>query len=277
PANVSSTTANQNSESNGAVLPFGGMPMGNANSFTEPARMNMNAATMRSALRSCGAQVDHFATMLGAVMRSSPQSWIASYSEPSFYRHDERGWANSTPLRDRCLAAALQQASVSQALRPPGECVGGAAPLELGRVAEQRRVGPERRQVFEEQRQVSLVPEHARREVFDDPVLVQEPGRRSRTDPRNARISVCGVADEGEVVGNQGGLHPEFRANACGVPDLLPPAINLYDPVAANALRQVLVARQDADLFHRLIAGGDVCCGGERVVRLQLDHRPDRA
>src|SRR6058998_325726 len=152
PPNVSSTPANQNSESSGAVLPFGGMPMGNANSFTEPARMNMNAATMRSALRSCGAQVDHFATMLGAVMRSSPQSWIASYSEPSFYRHDERGWANSTPLRDRCLAAALQQASVSQALRPPGECVGGAAPLELGRVAEQRRVGPERRQILEEQR-----------------------------------------------------------------------------------------------------------------------------
>src|SRR3989449_9426838 len=78
------------------------------------------------------------------------------------------------------LFRSLQQASLSQALRPPGERLGGAAPLELGRVAEQRRVGPERRQVFEEQRQVSLVPEHARREVFDDAVLVQERSEERR-------------------------------------------------------------------------------------------------
>jgi hypothetical protein len=48
------------------------MPTGNAKSFMAPNWMNMNAATMRSTLRSCGAQDDHFVARFGAVMvRSS--------------------------------------------------------------------------------------------------------------------------------------------------------------------------------------------------------------
>src|SRR2546422_1604844 len=58
------------------------------------------------------------------------------------------------------LFRSLQQASLSQALRPPGERLGGAAPLELGRVAEQRRVGPERRQVFEDRKSTRLNSSH---------------------------------------------------------------------------------------------------------------------
>ena len=40
------------------------------------------------------------------------------------------------------LATALDQSRRLDALRPPGEFVGGAAPLELVDVAKQRRVGP---------------------------------------------------------------------------------------------------------------------------------------
>src|SRR5207247_7765890 len=47
----------------------------------------------------------------------------------SFYRHDERGSANSTPLRDRCLAPALPPPSLSHPLRPPPPRPPPPAPL----------------------------------------------------------------------------------------------------------------------------------------------------
>jgi hypothetical protein len=52
---------------NFAVPPSGGIPAGKAKSFDEPTSMNMNAATMRSTLRSCGAHVDTFEASFGMV------------------------------------------------------------------------------------------------------------------------------------------------------------------------------------------------------------------
>src|SRR6266704_1054380 len=96
------------------------------------------------------------------------------------------------------LAAAFQQAGVSEALRPRRESMGGPAPPELVHIVEKWRIGPERGQGFEQQRPVALLPEHRRGKGLDRAVLVQEPRRRDRTDPRNARIAVGRVADEGE-------------------------------------------------------------------------------
>src|SRR5438552_4034259 len=73
--------------------------------------------------------------------------------------------------------AACQQTSVSQLLRPRGKRVGGPAPHELVHIPEQARVGPERRQVLEQQRLVTSVPQDRRGKVLDPPVLVQEPSR----------------------------------------------------------------------------------------------------
>src|SRR2546422_8047464 len=73
PPNVSRIPASPNSDSSGTVPPCGGTPMGKAKSFIVPAWMNMNAATMRSTLRSCGAEADHFVTMFGAVMGAFPR------------------------------------------------------------------------------------------------------------------------------------------------------------------------------------------------------------
>src|SRR5205085_12585705 len=42
-----------------------------------------------------------------------------------------------------------------------------------------------------------------------------------------------------------------------------------------HALREVLVRRPDADLVDARIRYGEMCGGGERVVRLELDHWPD--
>ena len=46
------------------------------------------------------------------------------------------------------------------------------------------------------------------------------------------------------------------------------------DAVVANALRQVLVGRPDADVLDRCVFGSDACRRGECIVSLELDHRP---
>src|SRR5260370_30461174 len=58
-----------------------------------------------------------------------------------------RAWPGCGGVRDR--AASLQQASIAQALRKPGEAGGGPAPPQLVHIAEQRRVVPERCQILE--------------------------------------------------------------------------------------------------------------------------------
>ena len=124
------------------------------------------------------------------------------------------GFVRRVALSDRRLERALQQASVSEALRTRGERGGGAAPPQLVHIAEEGRVGPEGRQVLEQQRQVAVVPQYLRWEALDGAVAVQEPCRRDRTDPRNAWIAIRGVADEGEEVGDQDGLDSELLADS---------------------------------------------------------------
>src|SRR2546426_917947 len=180
----------------------------------------MNAVKMRSTLSSRGAQLGHFATTFGAVMmRTSLSVFVVEgdlHLGAATLRFDGR-------VKKR--SAAPQQTAVSQVLSTRGKCLGGPAPLELLHIPKQRRVRPECRQTLEQQRQIALLPEDGGREVLDDAVLVQEPCRGDRTDPRNPWISVCRVADEGEEVRDQGGIHPELLAHARRIADLLPLAI----------------------------------------------------
>src|SRR5581483_1814200 len=115
----------------------------------------------------------------------------------------------------------------------------------------------------------------AGREALEDAVAVEELCRRLGTDSRNAWITIRGVADESQKIGDQDGGDPEFLAHSFRGKDPVPPAIDLYHPVLADALRQVLVRCPDADLPHAFVGRGDAGGGGERVVRLELDHGPD--
>src|SRR6266581_2396250 len=142
---------------------------------------------------------------------------------------------------DGRLEAALEQTSVSEALRVRGECACGTAPQELVHIAEESRIGPQRCQILEQERLIAAVRQYVRREALDGTMSVQEPCRGDRTDPRNAGIPVCGVADQGEKVRNQDRRHSELLANSFGIEDLLPPAVYLHDSVAADTLRQVLI------------------------------------
>src|SRR6266849_2049710 len=104
--------------------------------------MKMNAVKMRSTLSRRGAQLDHFATMFGAVMSCL------------------RGCQGR-------LDAAREQMRVSQALGAPGERIGGTAPPQVFHLTEQFRIGPERCKVLESQRQLTLLAQDRRGEAFD--------------------------------------------------------------------------------------------------------------
>ncbi len=94
-----------------------------------------------------------------------------------------------------------------------------------------------------------LAPEHLGREGLDRAVLVHEPGGRDLADPGDARIAVGRVADEREQVGDQRRIDPELLAHPVGVAHRPAAAIDLHDPVALDALGQVLVGRPDAHLL----------------------------
>ena len=156
-----------------------------------------------------------------------------------------------------------------------GECGSRAAPAQFVHIPEQRCVSPERGEILEQKRGVALAAQHGWRKLFDSAVPVQKLRRGDGSNPGNAGISVCRVADEGQKIGNQVGRHAELLANPFRVADLVASAVHLHDAVVADALRQVLVGCPDADFLDALVCGGDPRGGRERVVGLELDHRPN--
>src|SRR5439155_22163770 len=124
---------------------------------------------------------------------------------------------------------------------------------------------------LEEERQGAAISEQAGREILERTVLIQEPRRRYPPDSTEARIPVRGVAYEGEKIGYQGGGNAEFLADAFFVQDLPALSVDLHDPIAPNALGQILVGRPDAHLLHVLVRRRDPGSGGKPVVCLQLD------
>src|SRR6185312_1825806 len=169
----------------------------------------------------------------------------------------------------------LGQALVGDALRPGGEPVARPLPAQLLGPAEEIGVASQRGQVLEQEGQLAALAEHLAREVLDPAVLVHEPGRGDLADAGDARVAVGAVADEREQVGDAVGPDAELLADAVDVADRAGPAVDLYHAVAAHGLGQILVGRPDADLVDVVVAGGDAGGGGERVVGLELHHRPD--
>src|SRR6187402_1746375 len=111
---------------------------------------------------------------------------------------------------------------------------------------------------------VAVLPENGRGEILEGAVLVDKPGCTDGTDARNPRITIRGVADEREEVGDVFGVDTILRPHARGIQDLLRPAQHLDDMVASHALREVLVRGPDADLPHVLILCGGARGRGER-------------
>jgi hypothetical protein len=91
----------------------------------------------------------------------------------------------------------------------------------------------------------------------------------------HAGIAVGRIADERQVVGDQGWPYAELRTHAVFVDDLPRSAVDLHDPVTVDALGEVLVGRPDADLADGVVSCGKMRRGGQRIVGLQLGHRPN--
>src|SRR6266404_7187099 len=101
------------------------------------------------------------------------------------------------------IEAALQQASIPDRLGPGRKPDRRPAPLQLVHVAKEWRVGYECCELLEEQRNLSLAPQHIRREVLDRTVPIQQPGGGGPTYAGNPGIPVLRIADQREQVGDQ--------------------------------------------------------------------------
>jgi len=109
---------------------------------------------------------------------------------------------------------------------------------------------------------------------FEVPVARQH-RRGGRGAPAGqTREAVRAVAHQGEPVRNGRGHDAELLQHAGLVPQLAPAPIELDDPGASDALRQVLVRRTDDDLLHPRIGRRDRRRRGQGVVGLEVDHGP---
>jgi hypothetical protein len=108
-----------------------------------------------------------------------------------------------------------------------------------------------------------------------DPTVAREDGRGRLGPPSgDAGDAVGRVADEGQPVGDRRGRDPPLRDDSGLVVDPVSQAVPKDDPRAAHALGQVLVGGAEDDLLDRGVVGGAPGHGRERVVGLELDHRP---
>ena len=106
------------------------------------------------------------------------------------------------------------------------------------------------------------------------PKRLEHRGGRLLAPARNARDPVGGVADEREKVGNGFGTNAELRLDTGLVEDGVARPIVTNDARPTHALSEILVRRRDE---HALDLGVAVCARRERrerVVGLELDHRP---
>jgi hypothetical protein len=106
--------------------------------------------------------------------------------------------------------------------------------------------------------------------------VAREHRRRGRRSPsRQARIAVRVVAHEREPVRNRRGRDAESLAHRRLAADLARAPVQLDHPVTPHALRQILVRRAHQHLADARVGRGHGRCGGQRVVGLELNHRPD--
>ena len=100
------------------------------------------------------------------------------------------------------------------------------------------------------------------------------PPRHSCRPSRGAPETVRRVAHEREPVRDARRVDAPLRPDAILVVDRVPPAVPEDDPGVAHALGHVLVRRADEDPLDPRVRAEPLGGGGDRVVRLELDHRP---
>src|SRR5882762_11919456 len=195
----------------------------------------------------------------------------------------------SRSLREADSPRPIPQTGHAQLLRHPFEFRGRAPPPEVIHRAD-RHVRPERGELAKQDRQLEVLLQRggearraadryfplrvARRDFFEVRVAAQDRTGGLLAPPRDAGETVRGVADQGEVVGNRCGADAKARDDALFVAQLALATVELHDPLALHALAQVLVWGADDYLLHGLRVRGHARSGRERIVGLELLHRP---
>src|SRR5437667_4424952 len=95
-------------------------------------------------------------------------------------------WRSFTRSSARSLFATLEQPRRFHPIRPGRESRRRTAPAQRLDTLEEWRIGAQRREFLEEQRELALFTENVLREVFDRTVAVQKLGGGPGADPRDA-------------------------------------------------------------------------------------------
>ena len=89
------------------------------------------------------------------------------------------------------------------------------APAQRLDQLKERRIGAQRREFLEEQRELARSAENVRRKVFDPPVANQKLGSSPWSDPRDAGVAVGRIAYEREQVRNKGRITSRNSVRIC--------------------------------------------------------------
>ena len=173
-----------------------------------------------------------------------------------------------------------------------GKAGGRAIPAQLLDVVEHGNLGAQRREIAKQERALAFAGERgrqragvggvdapgprSRRESLRDgrsararPPTTSRPSRAARDTRRRHRRRARGSR------GSTPGATPNFATTPASSMMTLRPPVQLDDAGAADALREVLVGRADQHLLDARIRRRPHRRRGQRVVRLELDHRPD--
>ena len=112
-----------------------------------------------------------------------------------------------------CFATAREHSRIAETLAHRCEILRRSAPSQRIHVAEQRRVGSQCREILEQQRELAVFANNVGGKLSIGPWRLKS--RAAPTaDPRDARIAIGRVADEGEEIGDQAGSTPNFSRTA---------------------------------------------------------------
>lgn len=108
---------------------------------------------------------------------------------------------------------------------------------------------------------------------------MEEPGENGGggfgAPARKAGIAVGRIADKRQIVGDGRRGYSKLGDDAGFVADLALPTIQLHDSRAMDALGQVLIRSADKDAIDARVESRAFGGGGQSVVGLEFDHRPD--
>lgn len=133
---------------------------------------------------------------------------------------------------------ALHQLGSADAFGPRGEGRYGSAQPKLLDIAEQLRIGIQRREPLEQVCCYGWIAQNICWKGLDGPVSVQQPRHANSPDAFDSRITIGSIAYKRKKVRDQYRFDTELFPDVLGVMDLLGPPVDPKPPVAANALGQ---------------------------------------